>query len=164
MSKTINPTPIGSRIIDCSGMVWLEDHPPGATAGNTGAQEGYDEVVIEIVSNQASVGVNLGITAQDIADIEEDDRRIAEIDAVLPAVEKLAEMLTETRSVTNHRRHRRIADLAALIDARIRAQPEAKLDAVYEKTRKYRSAIAQKAAATRRRNLAAAEAGADSDK
>jgi hypothetical protein len=139
-------------------MTYVEDLPPGATAGKTGAQDNYREVVVELQSNQAEVGINLGITAKDIADIEEDDRRIAELEMVMPAAEKLAEMLQETYADINHRRHSRILQLATLIDTRMRAQPEAKLDAIYQKTRTYRSAIAQKSVTTRRRNQAAAEA------
>jgi hypothetical protein len=159
----LNHTKVGSLIVDCSSMDYLTDLPPGATVGFRTTQEGYSNVVVEILSNQSDYGVDAGITAADIAAVERDEQRIAEIDAVLPAVNKVAEMLLETRAQIDDERHRRISEIAALVDARSRARRNPELLARYEKTREYRSAVAKKAVATRRRNQLNAATATDTD-
>ena len=157
MPTGVDPVPMGTLVIDCSALAgYLEDAPPGELAGKQSSQEGFREAALEVISNQAEYGVHVGITASDITKLQEANERVATIDAFLPAARKLVEMLEETRHLIDHRRHLHLYELAAIIDARsARSSPE--LLARYEMTREYRSAIANRAVATRRRNAQIAE-------
>lgn len=152
-----DPVPIGSLTIDCTSMAsFLQDAAPGALIGKLPTQDGFSEASLEILSNQAQYGGDVGITANDINALEQANAHIEAIDAVLPAARKLVEVLEESRHLIDNGRHRQISELAALVDARSKARGTPELLARYQKTREYRSAIGRRAAATRRNNLRAA--------
>lgn len=139
---------------------FLIDLPPGGKTGLCTTDDDYADAWLEVESRQAMYGALAGIPDAEIAAAALAQQRIAAIDAVLPAAEKLVEVLTETRASLVDECHRRVLDVATMVDRRSRRHPE--LLAQYEKARAYRSARANKAAATRRRNEAnAVEAGAD---
>lgn len=153
MATGIDPVPVGTLVIDCSSMAdLLLDLAPGERSSKHLTHEGFAEAVLEIVSNQADFGAEIGITTRDIDSLTQANEQVARLDAVLPAARKLVEMLSETRHALDHKRHRQISDLAAIIDVRSRAESTPELRARYEKTRAYRSATANRAVATRRRN------------
>jgi hypothetical protein len=84
-----------------------------------------------------------------------DKRRIAKIDALLPAARKLVELLEETRAVLDDRRQRQMSAIATAAEGRAKVLRKPELLAKYEKTRAYRSAGAMKGVRTRRRNESA---------
>lgn len=144
-------------LIDCRDMApFLQDLAPGELKGIKGTQEGYDEVVAEILSNQRMCGELIGITHRDIEELTLANQRVATLDACLPTLRKLLEIMEETRIKIDGERHRRVCEIAALVDVRSKASRDSSLLARYEKTRTYRSAPGVKAARTRRKNREAA--------
>jgi len=121
-------------------------------------QEGFLAVVTEILSNQAAVGDKAGITHSDFEAFQQSNQRVAMIDARLPALRKLVEMMEETRALEDDKRQRQVNAFADSLERRARMAGDQTLLARYERTRKYRSAIAMKGVKTRTK---AAKAGAD---
>lgn len=161
LNTAVAPVPIGSMRIDCTPLApYLEDLPAGALVGKHGAQDGFELALQEIISNQSLWGPIVGIGAEEVLDIQLANQRVAMIDAYLPAARKIVEILEESRGKHDHRRHRGVCEIAALVEVRGTSRPESELMARYEKTRAYRSAVAMKAAKTRRQNEAA-EAAAE---
>lgn len=157
MSGENEKLPLGSLMIDCTEFAdYLEDLSPHEKIGKHAAQEGYADAVTEIFSNQTAVGARAGITSDDIEELKRANERIARLEIVMPAVRKLLELLEETHMSINDRRHRRVLEIASIIDMRARSRRDPSLHAKYELTRAYRSAIGLKAARTRRKNAAAA--------
>ena len=68
-------------------------------------------------------------------------------------MEKFLEVMQETRAVLEDKRQRIIYNVASSVDRREKETPG--LQAKYEKTRAYRSAIAKKAVKTRLKNAEA---------
>jgi hypothetical protein len=145
-----------SLFVDCRALAgFIVDVAPRELQGRRATQEGYADVVLEIQANQATWGTQVGITSDDIQFLGECDERVASIDEHLNRARKLVEVLEETRAMLDTARHVRISTIAAMVDARTRTRTDSSLLAVYEKTRAYRSAIAVKAAKTRRKNAEA---------
>lgn len=156
MSQEIQAVPVGSLLIDCRLLgPHIVDLAPGERQGMRATQEGYPEAVAEITANQPTLGAEAGVSAEDVKDIQRFDEIIAMIDARLPAARKLVELLEETRAKADDERHRRVFEIAGLIDVRSKGRRSSKLRAAYQKTRAYRSASALKAARTRRKNAEA---------
>lgn len=147
--------PMGNLIVDARALADIViDLEPGERQGMRTEQKGYAEVITEIISNQPTYGEQAGITKTDIERIIELDRRIALIDQYLPAAEKLHELLTETRAASDDERQRLVSAFAHSVETRAKASRGSVLLAKYQKTRSYRSASANKAAKTRRKNAA----------
>src|SRR5690606_3031096 len=101
------PAPVGSLAIDCTEMEsFLVDLPPGGATGFLPLQQGFDEVVGEILANQRALGERAGVTSHDIEGLETFNRQIDMIETRLPAVLKLAEILQETRAKLENQRQR----------------------------------------------------------
>jgi hypothetical protein len=160
MPNDPNTPPVGSLKIDVSALAaFLTDLPPNGTLGMRTQQDGYDEVILEIKSNQAEYGDAAGITATDLKNLLTADEQYAQIVAQLPAAMKIVEILTESKAAIDDKRQRMISAIAQSAESRAKANGNGPtLLAKYEKTRAYRSAIAEKGAKTRRKNEAAAEA------
>lgn len=151
-----DPTVIGSLSIDCTALAsFLVDLPPGGMRGFLSEQPGYAEAIAEILANQATLGAKAGIQPTEITSLVAKNEKIAEIDAVLPATQKLLEMLIETRAMLDNERQREVYAIAAAIEAKSKGTTGATLRAKYEKTRAYRSAIGVKAAKTRKKKAEA---------
>lgn len=147
--------PIGNLIVDARGLAeFIVDLEQGKMQGLRTEQKGYAEVVTELVSNQRAFGEQAGITQTDIERLLELDRRVAQIDQYLPAVRKMFELLTETRAVSDDERQRLVSAFGQSVEARAKASRHPTLLAKYQRTREYRSAIANKGAKTRRKNAA----------
>ena len=131
---------------------YLVDLAPGDLQGMRTAQPGFDDVLKEIITNQADWGESAGVTAADFAELSGMNARITRIDAFVRPVQKFLEMLIETRYQLEDRRQRIALNVAQSVDRRGVRDPE--LVAKYEKTRVYRSASAKKAAKTRRNKAA----------
>jgi hypothetical protein len=120
------------------------------------AQDGCDEVCKEILANQADWGTKAGITAEDAADLEDINTKLARLDQFIQPVRKFLEMLVETRYVLDDRKQKLIYTIGQAVDRRGKEKPE--LLAKYQHTREYRSAIAKKALKTRNKNAEEASA------
>jgi len=156
MSNSLEPVALDALVHDCTMLApFLVDLPERARLGMRAAQEGFSEVVTEIHTNQAALGDKAGITHSDVQALQESNERIALIDARLPALKKLVEMLEETRAVEDDKRQRLAYAFADSIERRAKATGDKGLLAKYEKTRKYRSAIAMKGVKTRMKSAAA---------
>lgn len=148
----------GALVIDVSTLAsYLIDLPAGAMQGMRTAQDGWDGVVAEVGANQAENGEAAGITATDFARFQTLNEQYAQVVAYLPAAEKLVEILQESKANIDNQRQRLASAFAQSVEMRAKASSDSKLLAKYEKTRAYRSAIADKAAKTRRKKAEAAK-------
>jgi hypothetical protein len=147
------PVAVGALAIDCKDLAsFIVDLPPGGMRGFLHEQEGFADAIAEILANQPLMGEAVGITKSDIERLTLLNKRVAMIDARLPAVQKLLELLLETRATLDTQRQRQVHAIAGLIEGRARSLGDQSLLAKYEKTRAYRSAVGLKAAKTRRKN------------
>lgn len=156
MPDSFEPVAVGALSVDCSFLAsFVVDLPPGARRGLRVEQEGFGDVVNEILANQAKHGEEAGVTKSDHEAFAQANQRIAQIDAFLPAARKLVELLVETRAVPDDQRQRQAFAIAEAVEGRAKIQKSGHLLAKYERTRAYRSAIGLKAVKTRRKNAMA---------
>lgn len=150
----------GTLIIDVSALAsFLVDLPPGATQGMRTMQDGWDDVVAEINANQVVYGEDAGITAKEFARLQTLNDQYAQVVAFLPAAEKLLEILEESKASIDDERQRLASAFGQSVETRVKTNgAKGVLLAKYAKTRTYRSAIAVKAAKTRRKNAATGKA------
>lgn len=139
----------------------LVDFESGATRGAARAKPGFDEAVHEIVTNQPKIGVNIGILQSQVDELIELNKKIELIASYIPAAKKLYELLTESLSYLDNRRHEIIRVVAKTVEAQAEAMKDESLLGKYEATRRYRSATAIKAAKTRKKKAAAANASTE---
>ncbi|MDI3284572.1 hypothetical protein [Polyangium sp. 15x6] len=159
MPNSLEPVPLDVLVHDCTALApFLADLSEGARRGMRSEQEGFPEVVSEILTNQAILGDKAGITKSDIEAFHESNQRVTMIDARLPAIKKLVEMMEETRALEDDKRQRLVYAFADSIERRAKTTGDKTLLAKYERTRKYRSAIAMKGVKTRSKSAKAAEA------
>lgn len=154
-SNPQNPYP-GDLVIDVSALASvIVDLPEGETRGMLVEQEGFAEVIAEIIANQPQWAEKAGITATDFAEFQTANDIVTKIQSYLPAVRKLVELLEETAAKYDDQRQRFAYNLANTVERRAKARDDGgSLLAKYQRTRVYRSANAMKAAKTRRRNAA----------
>ncbi|MDC0749639.1 hypothetical protein [Polyangium mundeleinium] len=156
MPNPLEPVALDVLVHDCTSLAhFLVDLPPRARMGMCSEQEGFSEVVIEILTNQASLGDKAGITKSDIEAFQESNHRVAMVDAHLPALKKLVEMMEETRALEDDKRQRQVNAFADSIERRAKMTDDKHLLAKYEKTRTYRSAVARKGVKTRTKSAKA---------
>ncbi|UQA57781.1 hypothetical protein [Polyangium aurulentum] len=161
MPDAFEPVALGVLSIDCSFIApFVVDLPPGARRGLRVEQEGFEDVVNEILANQPIHGDEAGVTKTDHEAFTVANQRIAQIDAFLPAARKLVELLEETRAALDDQRQRQVSAIADAVEGRAKVHKTGHLLAKYEKTRAYRSAVGFKAAKTRRKNAMAEQAPA----
>lgn len=145
----MNPTMV-SEIFDTSEFTPYEVHlGPGERQGMKVEHDGFEEVRMEIVDNQADWGEKAGIAPSDIAEFQLLNGRIARLDAFLPPFGKRYQVLLATRAFLADKREKLVNNVALSVDRRAAAEPA--LLSRYQKTRAYRSASALKAAKARRR-------------
>lgn len=150
---------VGELSIDLTDMQsYLVDLPEGGTVGLMPEKEGFAKVKGEIIANQPGWGGKAGVTVERFNQFMTLNEQIATIDARLPAVAKLYEMLTETRAKLCDQRERVINGIAASAERAAEIDKEPELLGKYQETRNYRSAIAVKAVKTRKKNEEAAKA------
>lgn len=157
---------MGSFLVDARELEGLvTDLPQGSMRGLRTTKKGYEEVVLEIASNQADLGEAAGITERDFRRLEELNEIARKFDEYLPAIAKLHELVVESRALVDDERQRLVSAFAQSVESRAKASRNAVLLAKYEKTRAYRSASGFKAAATRRKReeLEAKRDGAERD-
>jgi hypothetical protein len=153
MPKIPNPPPEDVLVIDLTKYKsFLVDLPDGAMRGMRSEQDGWDDVVQEITSNQPVYGEAAGITGADFKQFTDYNAQYDLIMAELPRLKKAVEILTESAANTDDRRQRLAAVFANGAEDRAQATGNEALRTAYEKTCAYRSAIADKAAKTRKKN------------
>ncbi|ACY15196.1 hypothetical protein [Haliangium ochraceum] len=154
MSKDPKKPVIGDLSIDASALAEvIVDLPPGKRLGLRSTQPGFAEAVAEIRANQPGFGSLAGLRDDVVATLDGDIALRDEIDAFLPAALKLAELLEETRAVIDDRLQRQVFIIAQAVESRAKLLRDDELLARYARTSAYRSAIGNKAARTRARNL-----------
>src|SRR5438445_452980 len=124
---------IGELSIDASALSpFLVDLPAGALQGMRTEQDGFDDVVKEIVANQADWGDVAGVTQADLDQLLGANTKIDQIDVFLPAARKLVEMLEESRGKQDDLRQRQVGAIAKSAESRAKTgNPD--LLAKYEK-------------------------------
>jgi hypothetical protein len=157
------PAKVGALLVDARALEpFLVDLPDGATQGMKREQDGWDEVHQEILGNQQDWGGRAGVTAEEVAELGDLTAKIKQIRDHRPAAAKLLEMMDETLAKLEDRRHTVLRTVAESVEAKATSGGDTLL-AKYEKTFKYRSAVAEKAAKTRRSNAGAAAAAPPKD-
>jgi hypothetical protein len=136
------------------------DLPPGVGRQLKGEKPGFPEVHGELNKSLPVHAPTLGLAAEMLTRINTTTTNIEDLRAALADVEKLVEVLNE--SVALHENDRE-ADLATVVDAvrKTSRRLGGAIEAAFEKTINYHSQIAAKAAATRKKNAAAAQAEED---
>lgn len=163
MSDEVTKPELDSLLIDARPLDGvLVDVKAGATRGMSREQPGFSAAIKEIFDNHAKIGKHIGILDSQIDELRTLNENLALIDGYLPAVKKLLEVMEESQTVIDNRRHEIIRVVAKTVDAQAIAMKDDSLVAKYERTLDYRSAIANKAAKTRKKN-AAREAEAKSE-
>lgn len=153
MSEPIKPPESGSLLIDARPLEGiLVDVKSGARRGMSRAQTGFDEAVEEIFANHPKIGIAIGVLQSQIDELRTLNHQMDLVAAFMPAINKLAEMADETQTVLDNRRHEIIRVIVKTVEAQAEAMKDESLLAKYEKARNYRSAIAKKAARTRKKN------------
>lgn len=130
----------------------LVDLPPGGLQRLRTEQPNFMTTLAEILGNQEAYGERGGVTPLVFQELLLTNQRIDAIDARLPAARKLVEILEESRAVRVDQRQRLVSAIAKTVELQAKARNDEELLARYSHTRAYRSAIALKAARTRRRN------------
>jgi peptidoglycan hydrolase CwlO-like protein len=154
VTRTPSPPPDIIFAIDLNPLKpFLVDLPPGATRGMRTEQEGWDDVVHEIVTSQAKYGDRAGITATDFQRFVALNDQYAQVEAQLPVLEKAEEILTESLAHVDSQRHKLITIFADAVEDHASTEGgDPTLLTAYEKTIAYRGIIADKAAKTRKKN------------
>ncbi len=153
MPKIANPPPEDVLVIDLTKFKnFLVDLPDGAMRGMRTEQDGWGDVVQEITSNQVAYGEAAGITGADFKQFTDYNAQYDQLIAELPRLKKAVEILTESAANIDDRRQRLAAVFANSAEDRAKATGNQALANAYEKTRAYRSAIADKGAKTRKKN------------
>jgi hypothetical protein len=152
MPVKMEPVNPGSLAIDCTPMAPAVLDLPRKRRGLIAEQPDVGDVIKEILGNQADWGDLAGITKADFDRFLELNDWIACIDAVLPAVERLAQMLRISRAMHVDERQRRIYGFAESAETRAKSGKLETLLSKYGKTCAYRSAAGLKAAKTRKKN------------
>jgi hypothetical protein len=130
----------------------LLDLPPGALQRLLTEQPDFPPALAEVLANQDKFGERAGITSLVFQELLLANQRIDAIDARLPAARKLVEVLEESRAVRVDQRQRLVRTIAKTVELQAKARGDEEILGRYAKTRAYCSAIANKAARTRRRN------------
>jgi hypothetical protein len=154
------PSYVGPTNVDLQAIAAiLVDLVKGAMQGYRFEKSGIDDVLHELAQNVPTHGDKAAIAPAVYARVLECTDNITKIREARVVVDKLAEVLEESEAHYVHEREGHISILADGVRSSARRMGDS-IRAVFEKTLKYTSQIADKAAKTRRKN---AEAGAEGD-
>ena len=160
MSSDPKKPDVGDLKLDATHLGGIMvDLPPGGRIGLRTSQPNFPETIAEVLSNQPLFGAAAGIRDEEPVAIQAAIQQMADIDALLPAAEKLVELLQETRAVIDDRLQKKVFAIAEAVERRAKMMGDDELRARYARTLEYRSAIGNKAARTRQRNLASTTPG-----
>ncbi|MDI3286263.1 hypothetical protein [Polyangium sp. 15x6] len=157
MSDPKHPKPY-DQVFDLSDLT-LIDITPEYISHLTKLREGHPVAIDSVVSASPGSLKRAGIhpdEPQTVAALWSDVQRL---DEVQPAVEKLLELIKETRLMRGHEIAMRLGEMAQQIRRRADRSPDgAEILALFEKLLTYQSAPALKAVATKERARANEEA------
>lgn len=130
------------------------DLPQGVLPQLKGEKEGFPEANDELNTSLPTHAATLGLSDGMLTRINTATANIKDLRAALVDAEKLVEVLRESIALQENDRE---ADIATVVDAvrKTGRRIGGAIEASFEKTIKYHSQIAAKAAATRKKNAAA---------
>ncbi|TKD00572.1 hypothetical protein [Polyangium fumosum] len=137
----------------------LFDLAPGAGRMLKHAQEGIQDVLIELPSALTKYAATLGVSFEIVARIATSTTNIKLLEEQLGDARKLVEVLEESIAYHEDQREAEFSQLAETVK-RTAARKDPTVEAAFEKLLKYVAQVGVKAAATRRKNEEAARAAA----
>ncbi len=147
----------GERSIDITD-VELVDITPDHIARLSKLRDGHAAGILAVLLADPAVRLRAGLREVEVAELEADWATCKRIEEVLPAVEKLLELLQETRLVRGHSIAFRLGEMAHQVRRRADRSPNGtEVAAPFEPLLDYHFAVGQKAAATREKNKKDAE-------
>ncbi|MDC3957643.1 hypothetical protein KEG38_27540 [Polyangium jinanense] len=148
MSDPKHPKP-NDQVIDVSDLA-LVDITPDHISRLSKLREGYDVAVKTVVTASPVALQRAGIHPGEVAALAANWVDVERIDEVVPAVEKLLELLHETRLMRGHEIAMRLGEMAQQIRRRADRSPDgAEILAPFEDLLAYQSGPALKAVATK---------------
>ncbi|MDI1484457.1 hypothetical protein [Polyangium sp. y55x31] len=148
MADPKHPKP-NDQVLDLSDLT-LVDITPDAISRLSKLRDGHAVAIANVLSASALALKRAGIHPDEIQEIAAPWADVQRIDEVLPAVEKLLELLHETRLVRGHEIAMRLGEMAQQIRRRAERSPDgAEILAPFEAMLAYQSGPALKAAATK---------------
>ncbi|MDI1450689.1 hypothetical protein [Polyangium sp. 6x1] len=157
MSDPKHPEP-NDQIIDVSDLA-LVDITPDHINRLSKLREGYDVAVKTVVTASPLALQRAAIHPGEVAALAANWADVQRIDEVVPAVEKLLELLHETRLMRGHEIAMRLGEMAQQIRRRADRSPGgAEILAPFEALLAYQSGPALKAVATKEKARANEEA------
>jgi hypothetical protein len=153
MARIQGPAYTGQLISDLSDVKnILVDIPPGGLKGARGEQEGMNGVLGELAHAIPTYGDDAEIHAALYTRVVEATTNIEKLRAKELLLEKQLEVVRETRTQWVNNREDDIATIGAKAEDTALRQKKPDLLAHFEKTIQYRSQIADKGLATRKKN------------
>jgi hypothetical protein len=151
--------------IEANGLIGgrLIDLPDGATRGLRSQQEGLPRMLDELARSVPARGEDAGVPPKVYARIVESTGTIDTLAQHERELEKLTEVVRETRKKLEHDREHDIGLIADIVEATVQRTGDTALRAAFEETIRYKKQIATKGAQTRRKNAAKNEDPADGD-
>jgi len=158
MSNPMHPK-AGDKIIDVSDIE-LKDITPEHIGKLTKMREGHGAALVNLLDSDPAARKRAGLSEPEVEELAALWAKYQRIEEVLPAAEKLAELLHETRLLHGHAIGAKLGEMANQIRRRAeRVDNGAEVVGPFEVLLAYQFAPAQKAAATREK--AKAEPGAE---
>ncbi|UQA57268.1 hypothetical protein [Polyangium aurulentum] len=144
----------GDQSIDASDLA-LVDIMPDHISKLTKLRDGCGKAVGNVLGADPAARKRAGVNEVEVAELGEIWADCQRIDELLPAVEKLCELLHETRLVRGHEVAMKLGEMAHQIRRRAERMPNGtEILAPFSALLDYQFAPAQKAAATREKNRA----------
>ncbi len=148
MSNPMHPK-AGDKIIDVSDIE-LKDITPEHIGKLTKMREGHGVAILNLLESDPAARKRAGLSEPEVEELAELWTKYQRIEEVLPAAEKLAELLHETRMLHGHAIGAKLGEMANQIRRRAdRVDDGAEVVGPFEALLAYQFAPAQKAAATR---------------
>ena len=154
MSTTTKTPYTGSLIVDATPLKdHLVDYGPSGLGGLKHEKPGIDNVLAELEQAKNGAIAAVGMTPDVVTRIQNRTTTLAEVRAQKISAKKLYEVLAETEADLENAREGDIALIARSVQAAVQ-HIDAGTAAHFEGTLNYYSQIADKAAATRKKNAA----------
>lgn len=148
----------GPLFIDATpAQAFLYDLAPGAGRMLKRAQEGLDGVLAELPTALTKHAATLGVSIEILSRVTISTANIQVLTGLLKDARKLVEVLEESLAYHEDQREAEFSQLAETV-RRTAARKDPSVEAAFEKLLKYVGQVGVKAAATRRKNEAAAKA------
>ncbi|MDI3281760.1 hypothetical protein [Polyangium sp. 15x6] len=148
----------GDRTMDLSDIP-LVDITPDHVAHLSKLREGHAGAIAAVLTAAAAARQRAGLSEVEVAELNANWAAYEQIEEVLPAVEKLLELLHETRLVRGHEIAYRLGEMAHQVRRRAdRSANGAEVAGPFEALLDYHFATGQKSAAAREKNKKEAEA------